>query len=101
MYVIMSLLFPQCCKIAAGQRVKKKLTDFQLRDMIKYTAKKPDDKRRAICEKVSILYNEYIEKRCKPWTAVSGFWPSSCTYIHLPVHIHVYTYVYAHVMGEY
>lgn len=43
----------QCCKIAPGQRCIKKLTDMQTAKMIKFTAKRPDEREQYIEEKVS------------------------------------------------
>jgi eukaryotic translation initiation factor 2C len=42
----------ECCRIAKGQRCAKKLTDLQLRNMIKHTAKPAHKRRQDIMEKV-------------------------------------------------
>ena len=50
--VLFCLCDLQCCRIAKGQRCAKKLTDLQLRNMIKYTAKPAHKRRQDIMEKV-------------------------------------------------
>ena len=70
-------LSTQCCRIAKGQRCVKKLTDMQLRSMIRHTAKPAVERRRDILEKASYDM-QYIPPSCSKTALCIVIEPSYC-----------------------
>ncbi|CAI8030664.1 Protein argonaute-2 (Fragment), partial [Geodia barretti] len=69
----------ECCKIAKGQRCSKKLTEMQLRNMIRHTAKPAEERRQDILRNVraadfdsDLVLNQYGLKVHKEMEKVMG-----------------------------